>query len=172
MQLSCSLLMRMCNRSGRAACLYNMPIRTGTSDRLPRLSLETICMQVAGKSAQVCHPHTFDTDTVCSGVWCKRSGNHPCVLVQSSELDRVACGTKQVQYFQLPHLFSTCLSFHCLQICMNAKCVVGGWSRWTGYSLCSATCGQGLQHRERHCLRWATCTVVYVSNGRLTICVK
>lgn len=39
------------------------------------------------------------------------------------------------------------------QLCNQASCpaVNGGWSDWSEWGTCSATCGTGLQHRNRTC---------------------
>ena len=140
-----------CTRSGKAECLYNIPVSVGMLSRSTSTRpLDELCLRMAGQSAQPCYNHTSDP-AVCSGVWCKTSAAEHCVLFQGPDTDGLTCGTQKVKIqCVLTGAFVAYVAIP--QICMNGTCVVGGWGKWSAFSSCSATCGQGLQYQERHCL--------------------
>jgi hypothetical protein len=120
--------------SGKGDCLYNIPVsvRMGTFSRsLAARSLDELCLLMAGPNAKPCYRYTSD-GTSCSGVWCNTSTAHQCVLFQGADIDGLTCDAQKA--------------------CKNGSCVAEVWSEWSSFSLCSATCGQGLQYQERHCL--------------------
>ena len=90
-----------CTSSGKAECLYNMPIKAGM---LPisasTQSVEEICQQITGQSAQPSYNQTSNTDAICSGVWCNTSADERCVFIQSPVLEGLTCGTQKVRCFK------------------------------------------------------------------------
>lgn len=112
---------------------------------------------------------------MCAGLWCLVEGDASCKTKLDPPLDGTECGADKVDtvsftlysWTQILRFLLTCpckdWSFVCVcvfQWCRAGDCVSktpipqhvdGDWSPWGQWSMCSRTCGTGVQFRQRKC---------------------
>ncbi|XP_006888427.1 PREDICTED: A disintegrin and metalloproteinase with thrombospondin motifs 7 [Elephantulus edwardii] len=79
-----------------------------------------------------------DMDNVCHTLWCSVG------ITCHSKLDAAVDGTKCGES-------KWCLSGECVPVGLQPEAVDGGWSGWSSWSVCSRSCGIGVQSSERQC---------------------
>ncbi|XP_013920681.1 PREDICTED: A disintegrin and metalloproteinase with thrombospondin motifs 7 [Thamnophis sirtalis] len=79
-----------------------------------------------------------DMDSVCNTLWC--SVGNTC----HSKLDAAVDGTKCDEN-------KWCFNGECVNVGYRPEPVHGGWAAWSSWTVCSRTCGAGVQNAERPC---------------------
>ncbi|XP_032089321.1 A disintegrin and metalloproteinase with thrombospondin motifs 7 isoform X2 [Thamnophis elegans] len=79
-----------------------------------------------------------DMDSVCNTLWC--SVGNTC----HSKLDAAVDGTKCDEN-------KWCFNGECVNVGYRPEPVHGSWAAWSSWTVCSRTCGAGVQNAERPC---------------------
>ncbi|XP_072593608.1 A disintegrin and metalloproteinase with thrombospondin motifs 7 [Vulpes vulpes] len=79
-----------------------------------------------------------DMDNVCHTLWC--SVGTTCHSKLDAAVDGTRCGESK-----------WCLNGECVPVGFRPEAVDGGWSGWSPWSICSRSCGVGVQSAERQC---------------------
>uniref|UniRef100_A0A8I5NPS0 Peptidase M12B domain-containing protein n=1 Tax=Papio anubis TaxID=9555 RepID=A0A8I5NPS0_PAPAN len=79
-----------------------------------------------------------DMDNVCHTLWC--SVGTTCHSKLDAAVDGTRCGENK-----------WCLNGECVPVGFRPEAVDGGWSGWSAWSICSRSCGVGVQSAERQC---------------------
>ncbi|KAM9183659.1 A disintegrin and metalloproteinase with thrombospondin motifs 7 [Dugong dugon] len=79
-----------------------------------------------------------DMDNVCHTLWC--SVGTTCHSKLDAAVDGTRCGESK-----------WCLNGECVPVGFQPKAVDGAWSGWSAWSMCSRSCGVGVQSTERQC---------------------
>lgn len=77
-------------------------------------------------------------DDVCHSLWC--SVGTTCHSKLDAAVDGTRCGESK-----------WCLNGECVPVGFRPEAVDGSWSGWSAWSVCSRTCGVGVQNAERQC---------------------
>ncbi|XP_035769457.1 A disintegrin and metalloproteinase with thrombospondin motifs 17 isoform X1 [Neolamprologus brichardi] len=77
---------------------------------------------------------------MCAGLWCLIEGETSCKTKLDPPLDGTECGADK-----------WCRAGECVSKTPIPQHVDGDWSPWSQWSLCSRTCGTGVQFRQRKC---------------------
>ncbi|XP_058150586.1 A disintegrin and metalloproteinase with thrombospondin motifs 7 isoform X2 [Dasypus novemcinctus] len=92
------------------------------------------CRLQYGASSVFCD----DIDNVCHTLWC--SVGTTCHSKLDTAVDGTRCGENK-----------WCLNGECVPVGFRPKAVDGSWSGWSAWSVCSRSCGVGVQSVERQC---------------------
>ncbi|KAM7048395.1 A disintegrin and metalloproteinase with thrombospondin motifs 7 [Molossus nigricans] len=92
------------------------------------------CRLQYGPSSVYCQ----DMDNVCHTLWC--SVGRTCHSKLDATVDGSRCGDNK-----------WCLNGVCVPVDSQPEAVDGGWSGWSAWSVCTRTCGVGVQSSERQC---------------------
>uniref|UniRef100_A0A8C3IN56 ADAM metallopeptidase with thrombospondin type 1 motif 7 n=1 Tax=Chrysemys picta bellii TaxID=8478 RepID=A0A8C3IN56_CHRPI len=79
-----------------------------------------------------------DMDNVCNTLWC--SVGNTCHSKLDAAVDGTKCGENK-----------WCFNGECVQVGYRPDAIDGGWGTWSSWSICSRTCGAGVQNAERQC---------------------
>nr|XP_028707069.1 A disintegrin and metalloproteinase with thrombospondin motifs 7-like [Macaca mulatta] len=77
-------------------------------------------------------------DNVCHTIWC--SVGTTCHSKLNAAVDSTRCGENK-----------WCLNGECVPVGFRPEAVDGGWSGWSAWSICSRSCGLGIQSAEQQC---------------------
>uniref|UniRef100_M3ZG62 ADAM metallopeptidase with thrombospondin type 1 motif 17 n=1 Tax=Xiphophorus maculatus TaxID=8083 RepID=M3ZG62_XIPMA len=77
---------------------------------------------------------------MCAGLWCLVDGDPSCKTKLDPPLEGTECGTDK-----------WCRGGQCVSKAPIPQHVDGDWSPWSQWSMCSRTCGTGVQFRQRKC---------------------
>nr|XP_020461516.1 A disintegrin and metalloproteinase with thrombospondin motifs 7-like [Monopterus albus] len=79
-----------------------------------------------------------DMDNVCSTLWCTVGAT--CHSKLDGAADGTRCGEDR-----------WCFNGECVAVGYHPESVNGGWASWSAWSVCSRTCGAGVQSAQRDC---------------------
>nr|XP_024653608.1 A disintegrin and metalloproteinase with thrombospondin motifs 6-like [Macaca nemestrina] len=77
-------------------------------------------------------------DNVCHTIWC--SVGTTCHSKLNAAVDSTRCGENK-----------WCLNGECVPVGFRPEAVDDGWSGWSAWSICSRSCGLGIQSAEQQC---------------------
>ncbi|KAM4592817.1 A disintegrin and metalloproteinase with thrombospondin motifs 7 [Odontesthes bonariensis] len=119
-------------------CLDDTPVKDKLSltSVLPGVLYSAVhqCRLQYGSGSLLCD----DMDNVCSTLWC--SVGTTCHSKLDGAVDGTSCGDDK-----------WCISGQCVAAGFHPESVHGGWAPWSEWSVCSRTCGAGIQSAERDC---------------------
>ncbi|KAL6468877.1 hypothetical protein MHYP_G00224010 [Metynnis hypsauchen] len=119
-------------------CLDDPPSRNKLADHLvlPGVlySAAHQCRLQYGSSSLLCD----DVDNVCSTLWC--TVDSTCHSKLDGAVDGTKCGENK-----------WCLSGECVAAGHPLQKVNGSWGPWSEWSVCTRTCGAGVQNAQRDC---------------------
>uniref|UniRef100_A0A3B4AHZ0 Uncharacterized protein n=1 Tax=Periophthalmus magnuspinnatus TaxID=409849 RepID=A0A3B4AHZ0_9GOBI len=130
-------------RSKASACLLHTDPRSRYQVRLsPKLpgmhySVDEQCQILFGTNATFC---TDMEHLMCAGLWCMVEGDSACKTKLDPPLDGTECGVDK-----------WCRAGECVIKSPIPQHIDGDWSPWSQWSMCSRTCGTGVQFRQRKC---------------------
>ncbi|XP_047218774.1 A disintegrin and metalloproteinase with thrombospondin motifs 17 isoform X5 [Girardinichthys multiradiatus] len=130
-------------RSGASICLRYTDPRSRhwmrLSSKLPGMhySVDEQCQILFGTNATFC---TEMAHIMCAGLWCLVDGDPSCKTKLDPPLEGTECGTDK-----------WCRGGQCVSKAPIPQHVDGDWSPWNQWSMCSRTCGTGVQFRQRKC---------------------
>uniref|UniRef100_A0A6I8NB96 ADAM metallopeptidase with thrombospondin type 1 motif 7 n=1 Tax=Ornithorhynchus anatinus TaxID=9258 RepID=A0A6I8NB96_ORNAN len=79
-----------------------------------------------------------DMDNVCNTLWC--SVGTTCHSKLDAAVDGTTCGESK-----------WCFNGDCVHKGFRPEAIHGGWGAWSSWSVCSRSCGAGVQNAERQC---------------------
>lgn len=119
-------------------CLDDPPVKE-------KLSLNSVLPGVLYSAAHQCRLQygsgsllCDDMDNVCSTLWC--TVGTTCHSKLDGAVDGTSCGEDK-----------WCFSGECVAVGHQPGSVDGGWASWSEWSVCSRTCGAGVQSAHREC---------------------
>ncbi|XP_042270160.1 A disintegrin and metalloproteinase with thrombospondin motifs 17 isoform X1 [Thunnus maccoyii] len=130
-------------RSKASACLLHTDPRRRYQVRLPpklpgmHYSVDEQCQILFGTNATFCNDMEH---LMCAGLWCLVEGDAACKTKLDPPLDGTECGADK-----------WCRAGECVSKTPIPQHVDGDWSPWSQWSMCSRTCGTGVQFRQRKC---------------------
>ncbi|XP_013888719.1 A disintegrin and metalloproteinase with thrombospondin motifs 17 [Austrofundulus limnaeus] len=130
-------------RSEASSCLRHTDPRNSPwvplSSKLPGMhySVTEQCQILFGANATFCSEMQ---DLMCAGLWCLEMGETSCKTKLDPPLEGTECGTDK-----------WCRAGQCVRKTPIPQHVDGDWSLWSQWSICSPTCGTGVQFRQRKC---------------------
>ncbi|XP_035538113.1 A disintegrin and metalloproteinase with thrombospondin motifs 17 [Morone saxatilis] len=130
-------------RSKASACLLHTDPRSRYQVRLPpklpgmHYSVDEQCQILFGTNATFCNDMEH---LMCAGLWCLVEGDASCKTKLDPPLDGTECGADK-----------WCRAGECVSKTPIPQHVDGDWSPWSQWSMCSRTCGTGVQFRQRKC---------------------
>uniref|UniRef100_A0A3Q1JQ82 ADAM metallopeptidase with thrombospondin type 1 motif, 17 n=1 Tax=Anabas testudineus TaxID=64144 RepID=A0A3Q1JQ82_ANATE len=130
-------------RSKASACLLHTDHRSHYQVRLPlklpgmHYSVDEQCQILFGTNATFCSDMEH---LMCAGLWCLVDGEVSCKTKLDPPLDGTECGADK-----------WCRTGECVSKTPIPQHVDGDWSPWSQWSMCSRTCGTGVQFRQRKC---------------------
>ncbi|XP_008403161.1 A disintegrin and metalloproteinase with thrombospondin motifs 17 [Poecilia reticulata] len=130
-------------RSGASMCLHytdpSRPYRMHLSSKLPGMyySVDEQCQILFGINSTSCPDMEH---LMCAGLWCLVDGDPSCKTKLDPPLEGTECGTDK-----------WCRGGQCVSKAPIPQHVDGDWSPWSQWSMCSRTCGTGVQFRQRKC---------------------
>ncbi|XP_078114001.1 A disintegrin and metalloproteinase with thrombospondin motifs 17 [Sander vitreus] len=130
-------------RSKASGCLLHTDPRSRYQVRLPpklpgmHYSVDEQCQILFGSNATFCNDMEH---LMCAGLWCLVEGDASCKTKLDSPLDGTECGADK-----------WCRAGECVSKTPIPQHVDGDWSPWSQWSMCSRTCGTGVQFRQRKC---------------------
>uniref|UniRef100_A0A8C4GLJ2 ADAM metallopeptidase with thrombospondin type 1 motif, 17 n=1 Tax=Dicentrarchus labrax TaxID=13489 RepID=A0A8C4GLJ2_DICLA len=130
-------------RSKASACLLHTDPRSRYQVRLPpklpgmHYSVDEQCQILFGTNATFCNDMEH---LMCAGLWCLVEGDVSCKTKLDPPLDGTECGADK-----------WCRAGECVSKTPIPQHVDGDWSPWSQWSMCSRTCGTGVQFRQRKC---------------------
>uniref|UniRef100_A0A672G7G4 ADAM metallopeptidase with thrombospondin type 1 motif, 17 n=1 Tax=Salarias fasciatus TaxID=181472 RepID=A0A672G7G4_SALFA len=130
-------------RSKASACLLHTDPRSRYQVRLPpklpgmHYSVDEQCQILFGTNATFCNDMEH---LMCAGLWCLVEGDTSCKTKLDPPLDGTECGADK-----------WCRAGDCVSKTPIPQHVDGDWSPWSQWSMCSRTCGTGVQFRQRKC---------------------
>uniref|UniRef100_A0A671THT2 ADAM metallopeptidase with thrombospondin type 1 motif 17 n=1 Tax=Sparus aurata TaxID=8175 RepID=A0A671THT2_SPAAU len=130
-------------RSKASACLLHTDPRSRYQVRLPpklpgmHYSVDEQCQILFGTNATFCNDMEH---LMCAGLWCLVEGDASCKTKLDPPLDGTECGADK-----------WCRAGECVSKTPIPQHVDGDWSSWSQWSMCSRTCGTGVQFRQRKC---------------------
>ncbi|XP_030621018.1 A disintegrin and metalloproteinase with thrombospondin motifs 7 [Chanos chanos] len=120
-------------------CLDDPPVRNElTQLSLPPGVLYTAahqCQLQYGSSSVLCD----DIDNICSTLWC--TVENRCHSKLDGAVDGTKCGEEK-----------WCFQGECVPVGYRPEAVNGGWAPWSEWSVCTRTCGAGVQNAQRDCI--------------------
>uniref|UniRef100_A0A3Q0T196 ADAM metallopeptidase with thrombospondin type 1 motif 17 n=1 Tax=Amphilophus citrinellus TaxID=61819 RepID=A0A3Q0T196_AMPCI len=130
-------------QSKTSACLLHTDLRRRYQVRLPpklpgmHYSVDEQCQILFGTNATFCNEMEH---LMCAGLWCLVEGDASCKTKLDPPLDGTECGADK-----------WCRAGECVSKTPIPQHVDGDWSPWSQWSMCSRTCGTGVQFRQRKC---------------------
>uniref|UniRef100_A0A7N8WY12 ADAM metallopeptidase with thrombospondin type 1 motif, 17 n=1 Tax=Mastacembelus armatus TaxID=205130 RepID=A0A7N8WY12_9TELE len=130
-------------RSKASACLLHTDPRSRYQVQLPpklpgmHYSVDEQCQILFGNNATFCNDMEH---LMCAGLWCLVEGDTACKTKLDPPLDGTECGADK-----------WCRAGECVGKTPIPQHVDGDWSTWSQWSMCSRTCGTGVQFRQRKC---------------------
>nr|XP_046245982.1 A disintegrin and metalloproteinase with thrombospondin motifs 17 isoform X2 [Scatophagus argus] len=130
-------------RSKASVCLLHTDPRSRYQVRLPpklpgmHYSVDEQCQILFGTNATFCNDMEH---LMCAGLWCLVEGDTSCKTKLDPPLDGTECGADK-----------WCRAGECVSKTPIPQHVDGDWSPWSQWSMCSRTCGTGVQFRQRKC---------------------
>uniref|UniRef100_A0A665TIL3 ADAM metallopeptidase with thrombospondin type 1 motif, 17 n=1 Tax=Echeneis naucrates TaxID=173247 RepID=A0A665TIL3_ECHNA len=130
-------------RSKSSGCLLHTDPRSRYQVRLPpklpgmHYSVDEQCQILFGTNATFCNDMEH---LMCAGLWCLVEGDASCKTKLDPPLDGTECGADK-----------WCRAGECVSKTPIPQHVDGDWSPWNQWSMCSRTCGTGVQFRQRKC---------------------
>uniref|UniRef100_A0A3P8V8I9 ADAM metallopeptidase with thrombospondin type 1 motif 17 n=1 Tax=Cynoglossus semilaevis TaxID=244447 RepID=A0A3P8V8I9_CYNSE len=130
-------------RSKGSSCLLHTDPRSRYQVRLPpklpgmHYSVDEQCQILFGTNATFCSDMEH---LMCAGLWCLVEGDASCKTKLDPPLDGTECGADK-----------WCRAGECVSKTPIPQHVDGDWSPWSQWSMCSRTCGTGVQFRQRKC---------------------
>ncbi|XP_039454203.1 A disintegrin and metalloproteinase with thrombospondin motifs 17 isoform X3 [Oreochromis aureus] len=130
-------------RSKTSTCLLHTDLRRRYQVQLPpklpgmHYSVVEQCQILFGTNATFCSEMEH---LMCAGLWCLIEGETSCKTKLDPPLDGTECGADK-----------WCRAGECVSKTPIPQHVDGDWSPWSQWSLCSRTCGTGVQFRQRKC---------------------
>ncbi|XP_041864682.1 A disintegrin and metalloproteinase with thrombospondin motifs 17 isoform X2 [Melanotaenia boesemani] len=128
-------------RTRASTCLLHTDpgYRLRLSSKLPGMhySVNEQCQILFGGNATFCSEMEH---LMCAGLWCLVGGEATCKTKLDPPLEGTECGADK-----------WCRAGGCVSKTPLPQHVDGDWSPWSQWSLCSRTCGTGVQFRQRKC---------------------
>ncbi|XP_037549289.1 A disintegrin and metalloproteinase with thrombospondin motifs 17 [Nematolebias whitei] len=130
-------------RSEASSCLWRTDPRNPPwvplSSKMPGMhySVAEQCQILFGTNATFCSEMK---DHMCAGLWCLEAGETSCKTKLDPPLEGTECGTDK-----------WCRAGECVSKAPIPQHADGDWSSWSQWSMCSRTCGTGVQFRQRKC---------------------
>ncbi|KAI3376824.1 hypothetical protein L3Q82_000399 [Scortum barcoo] len=137
------MCMCLLKRSKASACLLHTDPRSRYQVQLPpklpgmHYSVDEQCQILFGTNATFCNDMEH---LMCAGLWCLVEGDASCKTKLDPPLDGTECGADK-----------WCRAGECVSKTPIPQHVDGDWSPWSQWSMCSRTCGTGVQFRQRKC---------------------
>ncbi|KAL0592747.1 LOW QUALITY PROTEIN: A disintegrin and metalloproteinase with thrombospondin motifs 7 [Plecturocebus cupreus] len=121
--------------AGACAWMILLPRTSSMSPRChPAFSKTHQCCLQYGAYSAFCD----DMDNVCHTLWC--SVGTTCHSKLDAAVDGARCGENK-----------WCLNGECVPVGFRPEAVDCGWSGWSAWSICSRSCGVGVQSAEWGC---------------------